>query len=684
MGRRGSGFGKIAWGPRARARGFDRLTWGLMSGPMSGLISGLVAGCLLWAASAPVRATEAVAESEARAEKPRGAEVDPPGRVGRIVELQGNVSRYDQEENRWSDAERNRPLTGGDRLSTAGGARVELRVGSTVLRLGGGTELEVLRLDDDRLAFQLHSGSLALRVRNREKAAEIEIVTLEARLLPLRAGHYRIDRPNDDTTFAASWRGDLRVDGGGRLTAATGQRLELYRARGGELRHIWRGMQSDTFSAWAQGEDERDERHARSEHVSPEMTGAEDLDRWGQWDRHPDYGAIWYPSTVAVGWAPYRYGRWVWVRPWGWTWMDDARWGFAPFHYGRWVWWRDRWCWAPGAYVARPVYAPALVAWVGGPHVSVSVNVGAPTVGWVPLAPREVYVPHYRVSPVYIDRVNVNPRFVQPGQPHADPRQPQTIPTGPVAYTNQGVPGAVTVVPRDVLVRREPVARAVVSLPAELNRAPVQVVAPPPPVMQVSPAPQRGDGAGGTAGAVPRVGSPVQREGAPPQVQGAQGAQGATPVQIPGAVSTMPRRPEMAGDEGPSRDRRDGREVRPREQREPRDAGEGRDRRDFSGGAVRPVGPTPAAPVTAAPQVQQVPRVISMPAQTQGTPSAPPSTPPQQQRQAPAPAPVVVQQPPPQRVQPAPPQGQRGGADDERKRPVPSPRHGEREREATR
>ena len=55
-------------------------------------------------------------------------------------------------------------------------------------------------------------------------------------------------------------------------------------------------------------------------------------------------------SVVAAGWAPYRYGRWAWVRPWGWTWVDDAPWGFAPFHYGRWVCGRgERWCWAPGA-----------------------------------------------------------------------------------------------------------------------------------------------------------------------------------------------------------------------------------------------------------------------------------------------------------------------------------------------
>ena len=51
----------------------------------------------------------------------------------------------------------------------------------------------------------------------------------------------------------------------------------------------------------------------------------------------PEYGTVWFPHVTIVGWAPYRYGHWAWISPWGWTWVDDAPWGFAPFHYGRWV-----------------------------------------------------------------------------------------------------------------------------------------------------------------------------------------------------------------------------------------------------------------------------------------------------------------------------------------------------------
>ena len=386
---------------------------------------------------------------------------DPPGRVGRVAELQGGVLWFDHERGQWVEAERNRPVTTGDRLSTAPEGRVELRVGSTVLRLGGAAELEVLRLDDERLSFQLHSGNLALRVRSREVASEIDIVTAEARLQPQRSGHYRFDRI-DDTTQAGSWRGDLAVEGTAGFVIATGQRAELWRqGPRGELRQAWTRLPDDDFSRWVARDDGRDERTASTRFVSPEMTGAEDLDRAGRWDRHPDHGAIWFPVEVRSGWAPYRYGRWAWVRPWGWTWVDEAPWGFAPFHYGRWLSWNGRWGWVPGVYVPRPVFAPALVAWVGGPQWGVSVNVRGPVVGWVPLAPREIFVPSYRHTPRHSDRINHLPHAGAYGNAYSGAHGPQRPPwmPGPRGYGNQSVPGAVTVVPRDALDRRAGVGR---------------------------------------------------------------------------------------------------------------------------------------------------------------------------------------------------------------------------------
>ena len=144
-------------------------------------------------------------------------------------------------------------------------------------------------------------------------------------------------------------------------------------------------------------------------YVSPDVVGYQDLDDYGVWYSDSNYGYIWVPR-VTRGWAPYQDGHWAWISPWGWTWVDEAPWGYAPFHYGRWVYARNRWGWVPGPIAVRPVYAPALVAFIGGPRFSVSVALGGGGghVGWFPLGPREVYVPAYRTSREYVNRVNVS------------------------------------------------------------------------------------------------------------------------------------------------------------------------------------------------------------------------------------------------------------------------------------
>jgi len=166
--------------------------------------------------------------------------------------------------------------------------------------------------------------------------------------------------------------------------------------------------------------------------------------------------------VTIVGWAPYRYGHWAYISPWGWTWVDDASWGFAPFHYGRWVFVAGAWGWVPApprvvgiAYV-RPVYAPALVAWVGGPHFGVGVGGGigvggfaaGVNVGWFPLGPREVFVPSYAVSRAYVNRVNIsnttmNETVVNNYYNTTVVNRNVNV-NNNVRYVNQGVPGAVT------------------------------------------------------------------------------------------------------------------------------------------------------------------------------------------------------------------------------------------------
>jgi hypothetical protein len=518
-------------------------------------------------------------------------DLDPPGRVGRIADLAGGVWWFDLEQGQWSEALHNRPVTAGDRLSTGRDGRAELRIGSTSIKLAESTEVELLRLDDERVRVQLHRGSIALRLRSREVAAETEFGTDEAWLQPRRGGLYRLDR-EDDTSFAASWRGELQVVDMAGLTIDAGRRLQLWReGPGGELHQRWSTPLDDAFAARVLREDSDDERSASAAYVSPEMTGWEDLDRYGRWDRHPEYGAVWLPLAVRDDWAPYRQGHWSWVRPWGWTWVDDAPWGFAPYHYGRWVSWRGRWCWVPGSYVARPVYAPALVAWIDGPAVGIGIRVGGPTLSWVPLAPWEPFRPHYRVSPGYHDRVN--PPDLHRWRPPPRGRGQER------GFGNEAVPGAVTVVPSDVLRRRPPPGLREgrdepprLPLPDRSERRPghERPVAP----VTVQPLPTRPQ---------PVV---TATPAAPPQpVQ---------PLTVQPAPTVIPRRPVNADGEEPGARR----PVRP-----------GRD----EARSERPSAPRPAEPPLPRPQP-----VVVLPRQPAAAPPA--SPPPAAAPRAPSPAPT--------------------------------------------
>ncbi len=410
-----------------------------LANPFFKHIARLAAAWILGMAVVPA----ALAQSEAS---------DPPGRVGRLADMTGKVWLFTPESGEWVNAPRNQPLTAGDRLSTDGGARAEVRIGSTTLRLDSGSELEFVRLDDERVSLELHNGSVAARLRNRESADEFDLKTAEGQFTTQRAGRYRFDRM-DGTSHLTVYTGQALYEGPrSALTVNSGQHAEFWIDASDAAQYSITEPRQDAFSAWNNDRDRSDDRSVSARYVSPEMTGVEDLDRHGRWEQSPEYGPLWIPRGVASGWAPYSTGHWAWVRPWGWTWVDDAPWGFAPFHYGRWVWHRSAWCWAPGTYVARPVYAPALVAWVGGPSLSVSVSIGGgfsgPAVGWFPLGPREVYVPGYRHSPRYVRQVNVT---------HVTNINIINTPIGQRDFSNRKFPHAVTVVPTSVMTGRQPV-----------------------------------------------------------------------------------------------------------------------------------------------------------------------------------------------------------------------------------
>jgi len=388
------------------------------------------------------------------------ADDDPPGRVARLNYMQGSVSFQPGGESDWVQASPNRPLTTGDNLWADKNSRGELHIGSTALRLSSETGISFLNLDDRTVQIQLAQGSLSVHLRNLERDDAFEVDTPNLAFTVDRPGEYRFDvDPQGQTTYITVRDGEGEATGGGsnfRLESG-----ENARASGTDtLRFdVGRAERPDAFDDWSRSRDDREE-HARSaRYVSRDVIGYEDLDDYGEWRNSPEYGEVWFPSRVAEGWAPYRNGHWAWVAPWGWTWVEDEPWGFAPFHYGRWAVVGGGWCWVPGPVVVRPVYAPALVAFVGGPRFSVGVAFGGGGggVAWFPLGPREVYVPSYRASPRYVQNVNVTNTTVNVTNVT---NVYNNTNVNNVTYMHQTNVNAVTAVSHDTFVNARPVAQA--------------------------------------------------------------------------------------------------------------------------------------------------------------------------------------------------------------------------------
>src|SRR6266700_2685296 len=377
---------------------------------------------------------------------------DPPTRAGRIGFIQGSVSFQPGGEGDWVQAVPNRPLTVGDNLWVDRDSRAEVQIGSTSIRLGPETSITFSDLGNNAIQLRLSMGSLFFRVRQYGGDDVFEVDTPNLAFNVNRPGEFRLNvNGNGDQTVATVWRGEAEITGGGNsYRLIEGQRGSFSGVDQLSYDVDQIGPQ-DPFDRWAMSRDEREDRARSSRYVSTEMTGYEDLDDYGRWHEVAGYGNVWSPAGVPGDWAPYRYGHWAYVSPWGWTWVEDEPWGFAPFHYGRWAFVQSSWCWVPGPVAVAPVYSPALVAFVGGGGFSIGVGVGG-GVGWFPLGPGEVFVPWYRTSPRYVQNVNVTNTRVNVTQVTNVYNNYNSNNVSNVTYVNQRVSNSVTVVNHDTFV----------------------------------------------------------------------------------------------------------------------------------------------------------------------------------------------------------------------------------------
>jgi len=314
--------------------------------------------------------------------------------VARISVLNGEVSVRRGDSGDVVAGAVNGPLMANDSILTGSSARAEVQLDTgNLIRVGPNSEVRFSGLDIRGFQIQVAAGTVIYRVL-RPSQAQAEVDTPSVAVHPLGQGIYRVSVRDDGTSEITVRTGEAEI-----FSPHGSERLEVGRtmyARGAASDPEFQVVDAIAPDSWDRWNGERDQYLLRSrsyEHVSRDVPGVEDLDQNGRWTNDPNYGYVWQP-TVDPGWAPYQNGRWVWEDYYGWTWVSADPWGWAPYHYGRWFFGGGGWCWYPGPVFGHPYWSPAFVGffgWGGG----IGIGFGFGGLGWVPLAPFEVFHPWY-------------------------------------------------------------------------------------------------------------------------------------------------------------------------------------------------------------------------------------------------------------------------------------------------
>jgi hypothetical protein len=322
----------------------------------------------------------------------------PDHGVARISFLTGEVNVQRGDSGELVAAELNAPLVARDHILTAQDSRAEVQLDwANFVRLASDSEVRMAELKDRDFLLQVVSGTMTFRVL-RDSDSQVEISTPMVAIRPRLAGTYRITVRDDYSAEVTVRSGEAEIFAGNKTDFLRAGQTLLVSGDPSSPQRIYRAaIARDDWDRWNENRDHDLERSDSYKYVSRDIYGAEDLAGHGRWVYDSPYGWVWVPSVDAA-WVPYRVGRWTWVDYYGWTWISGDPWGWAPYHYGRWYHAPSYgWVWYPGETRVRYYWRPALVSFFGW-----GVNVG-----WVSLAPYEIYRPWYGPGRTFVNNVTI-------------------------------------------------------------------------------------------------------------------------------------------------------------------------------------------------------------------------------------------------------------------------------------
>ena len=313
----------------------------------------------------------------------------------RLSFVDGQVSFWRPGAQEWVQAQINTPLASGDQLYTGSPGNLEVQIGARAfVRAWANTQIGLENQEPDFVQFKVTAGRASFDLRTLEPGNTVEVDTPNAAFTIEHPGYYRVNVIGERTSFITRRAGRAIVTpaNGDAVAVAASEEVVVDGTDNPQVSSFV-APKLDDWDKWNYARTDALLDAVSARYVPSGTYGVDDLDHYGNWRVVDQYGPVWVPTGVATGWAPYTTGSWTLDPSYGWTWVDTAPWGWAPYHYGRWVFVNNFWAWAPGPLLARPVYAPALVAFLGGPGVQVGVGIGGPLVGWVALGWGEPCVP---------------------------------------------------------------------------------------------------------------------------------------------------------------------------------------------------------------------------------------------------------------------------------------------------
>lgn len=322
---------------------------------------------------------------------------ESPVLVGHISYIEGSLLRYVPESRDWVATVKDAPLGLQDTLYADENTRAEFILpNSTWIRIGGSTQIQVLRLDEDVTEVDIASGKA--RLYNKSSSAVMKattpfghVVAPAQAIVDLYVGDASVEalcikgsayfiHAGGTSKYDLSDRSASIVAGRGQVSSGKGRGDSLWQDWNNEQDRIWERR----FAARG------DSQKYLPEQLQDEAYALEENGRWEHVSYEGGYNYFWRPTYVRADWSPFTAGRWtLWYGDN--CWIPDEPFGYVTHHYGTWVYINSRrgWYWAPplayavsgSAFGLSCFWYPGRVSWIYSDMY----------IGWVPLMPYETY-----------------------------------------------------------------------------------------------------------------------------------------------------------------------------------------------------------------------------------------------------------------------------------------------------